>query len=46
MPIVANIGEGAGVAIALASKQKISTKDVDVKELQNILLSRNAFLGI
>lgn len=46
MPIVANIGEGAGVAIALAADKKIAPKNVDVKELQRILLSRNAFLGI
>ncbi|MBO5223903.1 MAG: FAD-dependent oxidoreductase [Clostridia bacterium] len=45
MPIVANIGEAAGVAIALASKYKVSPKSIDVKELQSILLSRNAFLG-
>jgi hypothetical protein len=46
MPIVASIGEGAGVAIALASKYKIKPKDVKIEELQKILLSRNAFLGI
>ena len=46
MPIVANIGEGAGVAIALASKNKIKPKDINVKELQKILRERNVFLGI
>ncbi len=46
MPIVANIGESAGVAIALASKYKILPKNIDVKQLQKILLERNMFLGV
>ncbi|MBE5732672.1 MAG: FAD-dependent oxidoreductase [Clostridiales bacterium] len=46
MPIVANIGESAGVAIALASKNKTTTKNIDVKQLQKILQSRNMFLGL
>ncbi len=45
MPIVANIGESAGVAIALAVKGKTSTKNIDIKKMQEILLSRNMFLG-
>ena len=38
MPICVGIGEGAGVAAALAVKQGIRPRDVDVKEIQNIIM--------
>lgn len=46
MPTVCCIGEAAGVAIALASKNQISTRDIDVAELQSILKREGAYLGI
>ena len=46
MPIVCNIGEAAGTAIGLAVKSKKNTKNIDVKELQKVLISNNAFIGL
>ena len=46
MPTVCCIGEAAGVAIALASKNKVSTRDIDVSELQGILKREGAYIGI
>ena len=38
-------GHGAGVGAAIAADNGISTKDVDIYELQKILKEQNAFLG-
>ena len=46
MPTVCCIGEAAGVAIALASKNKVGTRDIDVSELQGILKREGAYIGI
>lgn len=45
MPICMAIGEGAGVGAALAVKQGISPKDVDVQEIRKILLASNVLLA-
>ncbi len=44
MPVVCCIGEAAGVAAALAIKNGVSTRKVDIKQLQSILKSNNAFI--
>ena len=46
MPTVCCIGEAAGSAIALALRDGVSTRDVDVKELQKILTGNGAFIGV
>ncbi len=46
MPTVCCIGEAAGVAAGLAVKEKTDVRDVDIKQLQTILKSNNAFIGI
>lgn len=46
MPTVCTLGEAAGTAIGLASKQKSTLRGVDIGQLQQALLERNAFLGI
>ena len=46
MPTVCCIGEAAGCAIALAVKNKLSVRDIDVKELQDLLTKNGAFIGI
>lgn len=38
MPICAGIGEAAGAAAAIAAKQGIKARDVNVKEIQDILI--------
>ena len=38
-------GHGAGVAAALAAKTGNSTKQTDIKEIQNILKEQNVYLG-
>lgn len=38
-------GHGAGVGAAIAADNGISTKDVDINRLQEILREQNAFLG-
>lgn len=45
MPTVCCIGEGAGTAIALAIKNKCSTRQINIDELQKILVDNGAFLG-
>ena len=45
MPTVCCIGEGAGTAIALAIKNKCSTRQINIDELQKILIDNGAFLG-
>ncbi|GAX89518.1 FAD-dependent oxidoreductase [Effusibacillus lacus] len=39
------MGEGAGVAAALAAQQKVSMPELDVKKLQDTLEERGVFLG-
>ncbi len=46
MPTVCTIGQGAGTAIAQAIKKGITTRQIDIKELQQELLNDGAFLGI
>ena len=46
MPTVCCIGEAAGCAIALAVKDNISVRDIDVKKLQDLLTQNGAFIGI
>ena len=38
-------GHGAGVAAALAAKTGNSTKQIDIKEIQNILKTQNVYFG-
>ncbi|MBI4833157.1 MAG: FAD-dependent oxidoreductase [Candidatus Lindowbacteria bacterium] len=40
MPICAAMGEGAGIAAALAAKKGVAPRRVDVKEVQDVLRSR------
>lgn len=42
MPTCACLGEAAGVAVALASKSKCSVKEIDIKLLQDTLVSDGA----
>lgn len=44
MPIVACIGEAAGVAASIARKNKCAMKDIDVSALQKILIEHGARL--
>lgn len=46
MPVVCCIGEAAGTAIALAQKNNIDVRNVDIKELQTTLKNNNAYVGI
>ena len=46
MPSVCCIGEAAGAAIALAAKGKVGVREINVSELQAMLRSHSAFLGI
>ena len=46
MPTVCCIGEAAGCAIALAVKDNISVRDINVKKLQDLLIKNGAFIGI
>lgn len=46
MPICMVIGEAAGIGAALAVKQNISARDVDVAEVRRILLDGNAILSM
>ena len=46
MPICMVIGEAAGVGAALAVKQGISARDVDVAEVRKILLDTNGILSM
>ena len=45
MPTVTTLGEAAGAAIALAKKSGVTTREVDVKLLQETLKKKGAFLG-
>ena len=46
MPTVCTIGEAAGCAIALAAKNNLSVRDIEVKKLQDLLTKNGAFIGI
>ena len=46
MPTVCCIGEAAGCAIALAVKNNTSVRDIQVKQLQDLLTKNGAFIGI
>lgn len=46
MPICMAIGEAAGVGAALAVKQGISPRDVNVSEVRRILLDNNVILSV
>lgn len=46
MPICMTIGEAAGIGAALAVKQSISPRDVNVAEVRRILLDTNAILSM
>ena len=46
MPICMIIGEAAGIGAALAVKQGISPRDVNVAEVRKILLNTNAILSM
>lgn len=46
MPVVCCIGEAAGVAVALAARDGVDTRDICVKELQEKLVNGGAFIGI
>lgn len=44
MPICFCLGQAAGTAAAIASKNKISVKSIDIKELRQKLIDANAFI--
>ena len=46
MPVVCSIGEAAGSAIGLLSKDRVSVRELDVSRLQALLKKNGAFLGI
>ena len=46
MPTVCCIGEAAGTAVGLASKEGRSMRDVDIRKLQQNLKNNQAFIGI
>lgn len=46
MPVVCCIGEAAGTAMALALRQRCTTREVDVPQLQDALRAQGAYLGI
>lgn len=45
MPIVATLGQAAGVAAAIAAKNGVGVKQIDVAELQRALEAQGAFIG-
>jgi len=45
MPTCIVSGQGAGVAAALAASKRVSTQDIDIKELQRALISQGAWIG-
>ena len=45
MPIVACIGQGAGTAIALAARDGLNVKDINIDILKETLIKNGAFLG-
>ena len=45
MPTVCTIGEAAGTAIAIASKDGVTTREIDIKKLQKTLKDNGAYIG-
>jgi tRNA G37 N-methylase TrmD len=45
MPTVCTIGEAAGTAIAIASKDGVTTREVDIRKLQKTLTDNGAYIG-
>ncbi|MBR5140502.1 MAG: FAD-dependent oxidoreductase [Clostridia bacterium] len=45
MPTVTTLGEAAGAAISIAKRAGVTTREVDVKLLQETLKKKGAFLG-
>ena len=45
MPTVCSIGEAAGVAIAIASRDKCGVREIDINELQQTLKKVGAYIG-
>ena len=45
MPVVCAIGEAGGTLIGLINKEKKSTREADVKTLQEVLRKNGAFIG-
>ena len=45
MPIVATLGEAAGVAVAVASEAGVGVKQADVGKIQQMLTDEGAFIG-
>jgi len=45
MPTCIVSGQGAGVAAALAASKRVSTQDINIKELQRALISQGAWIG-
>ena len=46
MPIVVTLGQAAGTAVALAARDDIGVKEIDVRKLQETLVQNGAFIGI
>ena len=46
MPVVCCIGEAAGSAIGLLAKTKAPVRQLDVKQLQDLLKQNGAFIGV
>ena len=46
MPTVCSIGEAAGTAAAIAVKDNVTFRGIDIQKLQNTLKKNNAFIGI
>ena len=45
MPSCMQLGQGAGVASALAARSGVPVSRVDIRELQRTLLEQDVFLG-
>lgn len=46
MPVVCCLGEAAGSAIALAAKNNLTVREINIKELQSTLKEHNAYIGV
>lgn len=46
MPVVCCIGEAAGSAIGLLAKNKATVRELNVKQLQDLLKQNGAFIGV
>ncbi len=46
MPIVCCIGESAGIAAAIAHKNSSDVRDVDIKQLQSTIVSKNGIIEV